>query len=105
VDLYVSQLNFVFGEAAVDGRISIISLYRLRPEYYGTPQNGELLTERAVKEAIHELGHTFGLHHCPDPRCVMCFSNSIADTDRKSAGFRGECAEQLRSKLQSLKKA
>lgn len=95
VDLYVPQLNFVFGEAAVDGAVCLISLYRLRPEFYGRPPDTRLFTERAVKEAVHELGHTFGLRHCSSPRCVMYFSNSIADTDRKSAEFCGECAERL----------
>jgi len=99
VDLYVPQLNFVFGEAAVDGRVCVISLYRLRPEFYGRPPDMRLFTERAVKEAIHELGHTFGLRHCRNPRCVMYFSNSIADTDRKSAEFCEECAERLSLRL------
>ena len=99
VDLYVPQLNFVFGEAAVDGRVCVISLYRLHLEFYGRPPDRRLFTERAVKEAIHELGHTFGLRHCRNPRCVMYFSNSIADTDRKSAEFCDECAEKLGLRL------
>lgn len=102
VDLYVPDLNFVFGEAAVDGRVCVISLYRLRPEFHGEPTDERLFTERAVKEAVHELGHTFGLRHCPDPHCVMHFSNSIWDTDRKSSEFCKETAKQLRSKLSAL---
>lgn len=102
VDLYVPQLNFVFGEATIDGRTSIISLWRLHPEFYGRETDEFLLAERAVKEAVHELGHTFGSRHCPDPRCVMRFSNRIEDTDRKSAEFCGECAESLRARLRLL---
>ena len=104
-DLYVPQLSFVFGEAAVDGRVCIISLYRLRPEFYGRPPDELLFVERAAKEAIHELGHTFGLRHCPDQRCVMYFSNSIRDTDRKSAEFCAESAEHLEFQLDALKAA
>ena len=105
VDLFVPQLNFVFGEAAVDGRAGVISLCRLRPEFYGQAPNEELFAERAVKEAVHELGHTLGLRHCSNPGCVMRFSNSIEDTDRKSVRFCGDDALRLAQKLHPLRVA
>ncbi len=95
VDLYVPSLNFVFGEAEKPGRVGVISLTRLRPQYYGQPEDKQLFTERMIKEAIHELGHTFGVWHCLYPTCVMFFSNSLADTDRKSSEFCSRCAKQL----------
>ncbi len=100
VDLFVPGLNFVFGEAQCPGKVALISLYRLRPEYYGDLPDRSLFFERAKKEAVHELGHTFGLHHCKNSRCVMSFSNSIAETDAKGLGFCNECAQRLRSKLE-----
>jgi len=90
-DLYVPHLNFVFGEAECPGRTAIISLHRLKPEFYGHPSNRTLFVERSVKEAVHEVGHTFGLRHCYDPLCVMLFSNSILDTDRKKSTFCEKC--------------
>jgi len=94
-DLYVSSLNFVFGEARCPGKAALISLWRLKPEFHEKPSNMELFVERVTKEAVHELGHTFGLRHCPDPFCVMYFSNSIFDTDRKQSLFCGKCQMKL----------
>lgn len=91
VDLYVQGLNFVFGEAELNGHFAIISLARLRQSFYGLPDDKALFFERVQKEAVHELGHTFGLNHCPNPDCVMHFSNSLGDTDRKSASFCLRC--------------
>lgn len=90
-DLYVNGLNFVFGEAELGGQYAIISLARLHQSFYGLPEDRSLFLERAIKEAIHELGHVYGLRHCPNPECVMHFSNSIADTDRKSSSFCRNC--------------
>jgi archaemetzincin len=87
VDLFVPELNFVFGEATFPGKTALISLSRLKPEFYGEPPNVALLVERAVKEAVHEVGHTLGLKHCPHASCVMHFSNSLADTDKKQKLF------------------
>ncbi len=92
-DLFVPGLNFVFGLA--HGNTTVIALIRLRPEYYGEERNAGLYRERALKEAIHELGHTFGLAHCPDIRCVMHFSNNLADTDIKDPGLCGVCSARL----------
>ena len=91
VDLYVPRLNFVFGEAQCLGRVAIISLCRLEPEFYGKPANRELFVERSKKEAVHEIGHTLGLGHCHNPACVMFFSNTIQMTDRKKCKFCSGC--------------
>lgn len=94
-DLYVPELNFVFGEADMLSGVVIISLTRLRQEFYGLPADRMIFRKRAVKEAVHELGHACGLDHCDDPGCIMYFSNSIDDTDRKGPGFCLPCKERL----------
>ncbi|MCS7112598.1 MAG: archaemetzincin family Zn-dependent metalloprotease [Candidatus Bathyarchaeota archaeon] len=98
LDLYVPGLNFVFGQAESPGNYAIVSLHRLRPEFYGEETDSNLLAERLLKEAVHELGHTYGLRHCLNPRCVMRFSNSILEVDAKSCRFCDTCRAEL-SKL------
>ena len=93
VDLYVPDLNFVFGLAAGIG--TLISVTRLRQEFYGLPEDRALFSRRILTEAVHELGHTFGLGHCRNARCVMFFSNSLIDTDRKGPDFCPVCATRL----------
>jgi archaemetzincin len=92
-DLYVPELNFVFGEAS--RRVAAISLIRLRQEFYNLPQGQSLFHKRMLTEAVHELGHTYGLGHCGNPRCVMFFSNSLTDTDRKGSEFCPKCKSKL----------
>jgi archaemetzincin len=92
-DLYVPELNFVFGEASQ--RVAVISLTRLRQEFYNLPQDQSLFHKRALTEAVHELGHTYGLGHCGNSRCVMFFSNSLIDTDRKGSEFCLKCKSNL----------
>jgi len=95
VDLFVPQLNFVFGEADVINGNAIISLCRLRPEFYGLKPDPDLLRERTVKESIHEIGHTYNMTHCENPECVMFFSNNIRETDAKTKVFCKECQKML----------
>jgi len=95
IDLYAAGLNFIFGQADIATGTAVISLYQLRQEYYGMPPNEALFLDRALKEAVHELGHTFGLEHCSNEKCVMHFSNSLADTDWKQAAFCSRCRPKL----------
>jgi archaemetzincin len=95
VDLYVHGLNFIFGQADLQHGITIISLIRLKQEFYGFPPDRKLFYLRMLKEAVHELGHTYGLDHCTDYRCVMYFSNSLQDTDRKGVDFCRKCKGKL----------
>ena len=91
VDLYVPNYNFVFGEAGCPGNVALISLFRLKPQFYGEPPNELLFHERALKEAVHEIVHALGVEHCSNPSCVMHFSLSMKDTDIKSVKFCDDC--------------
>jgi archaemetzincin len=83
IDIFSQGLKYVFGEANVIGKVALISLWRLKPEFYRDKPNLSLYILRAQKEAMHEIGHTLGIQHCPHSLCVMHFSNSIFDTDYK----------------------
>lgn len=101
-DIFVPELNFVFGEAVCPGKVALISLWRLKPEFYGDGHDVELFYARAVKEAVHELGHTFGLQHCSLSSCVMHFSNGISDTDVKHGLFCNKCYSQVKTSIKRL---
>jgi archaemetzincin len=90
-DLFVPVLTFVFGEAQLEGNCAVISVARLHEEFYGLPPRDDLLRERLVKEGAHELGHTFGLRHCADWRCVMTSSHAVERLDVKGADFCSTC--------------
>jgi archaemetzincin len=95
VDLFIPILTFVFGEAQLGKCAAVISTHRLRQSFYGLPDDEKLFYERCEKEAIHELGHTFELIHCPKFDCVMHFSNSIEQIDLKQNTFCSDCAAKI----------
>lgn len=101
LDLYVPVLTFVFGEAQLDGRCALVSLHRLREEFYGLPPSNDQLHERLFKEAVHELGHTFGLRHCDDWQCVMACTHVVERLDTKSAEFCPACRRVVAAAIHS----
>jgi archaemetzincin len=102
-DLFVPILTFVFGEAELGGRMALVSLKRLDDRFYGLPHRRDMLLDRLVKEAVHELGHTYGLRHCPDWRCVMTSSHGVEKLDIKTAVFCNECAKHVNKVLPKKK--
>ena len=99
VDLFIPILTFVFGEAQLGGKVGIVSLTRLRQEFYGLPSNEEILQRRLIKEIKHELGHTFGLLHCSSRECVMSFAPNILAVDQKGMTFCASCKDFLLKNL------
>jgi archaemetzincin len=99
-DLFIPMLTFIYGQAQLGGAVALLSLARLRQEFYGMPPDADLLVERAHKVALHELGHTFGLVHCRDNTCAMALATNIRQVDLKSARYCNDCgalvAEDMR---------
>lgn len=101
VDLFIPVLTFVFGEAQLEGRAAVVSTHRLRNEAYGLPEDEMVLMDRLDKEAVHELGHTYGLVHCSSVSCVMRSSTYVEEIDLKTAEFCPSCREEIRARLDS----
>lgn len=95
VDLYIPILTFVFGEAQLGGRCGVVSVHRLRQEFYGLPPDPELLRQRLLKETVHELGHTLELTHCEDYGCVMAASHSVEWIDVKDSYLCSACEKRV----------
>lgn len=107
VDIYASRVNFVFGQAFLNGKACVISTHRLDPNFYANDggcnedvdvaKNRLTLIERVKKETIHEIGHTLGLKHCDDRGCVMSFSPGIEEVDAKGMDICEKCSGSLNS--------
>ena len=103
VDLFIPVLTFVFGEAQVGGPAAVVSTARLRLLANGRAAAPGVLEARLLKECLHELGHTFGLVHCPDGACLMSRSNSVLEVDRKRTAFCRDCRQRLRKSQKERK--
>lgn len=97
-DLYKTSHRYIFGDADEQRRIAVISLHRLRSEFYGEDADSNTLFQRTLKEAVHELGHAAGLKHCYNARCAMYYSNSIFETDNKMPYFCEVCDKRSRAR-------
>lgn len=95
VDLFIPILTYIFGQAFLNGRAGIASIYRLSNERYGIKPDEKIFVDRIRKEVIHELGHTFGLIHCNNSTCVMRSSTYVEDIDQKGHQLCGKCRSDL----------
>jgi len=103
MDLFIPILTHVYGEAQLGGKACIVSTFRLK-EGLSPVSLRETYPVRVVKEAIHELGHTFNLRHCQDPACIMHYCRSVRDVDRKSDQVCRYCKVLLEDEMKRLAK-
>jgi archaemetzincin len=82
----------VYGLGALDGVPCVVSTYRLeRGEV-----SGRVVEERLVKAVNHELGHTFGIDHCPTSGCLMSdAAGTIRTVDAGDGRFCATCSARL----------
>ncbi len=102
VDLYIPILTFVFGEAQLDAQAAVVSTHRLSNVFYGLEEDRVLLLNRLEKEIIHELCHTFGLHHCRQFECVMRSSTYVEEIDLKKTEPCSACSRLLAERVEKF---
>ena len=96
-DVYREPYNFVFGVARTYDRPALLSVARL------ASPDPKRFRERVAKEAVHELGHTLGCDNCENPECVMSFSDSVDEVDRKTSAFCRRCRVTVDFTLKRLR--
>jgi len=96
-DLYKTGHRFMFGDADRQAGIVVVSLHRLRPEFYGEEADQNALFQRALKESVCQLGRAIGLKGCYDARCAMHHSASVFETDNKMSHYCEQCDKRSRA--------
>jgi len=112
-DLYKGNLDYVFSLASPFPKIAVISIMRMHPHFNEdyflkglkkrksgkfpllmqklNSAEKKLYYERILKEAVHGIGHTFGLLHCNSTSCIMYPSIASEDIDSKNIVFCRAC--------------
>jgi archaemetzincin len=94
-DLYPEDTwNFVFGQASLENRVGVWSLWRLERDGYKLT-NADRFLDRTLKIAAHETGHMFSMRHCKKYECLMSGTNSLDETDRRPLDTCPECTMKI----------
>jgi archaemetzincin len=94
-DLYPGDTwNYVFGQASLEKRVGVWSLWRLEKEN-GRLADKKLFLDRTLKVAMHETGHMFSMRHCTKYECLMSGTNHLAETDRRPLDTCPECTMKI----------
>ena len=90
-DLYPDDsMNYVFGQASLENRVGVWSLYRLDDN-----ANYDTFLRRTLKIAAHETGHMFSMRHCTKYECVMSGTNHLGETDSRPIDACPECMAKI----------
>jgi len=94
-DLYPEDTwNFVFGQASLENRVGVWSLWRLERD--GRKKAGtDRFLDRTLKIATHETGHMFSMRHCKKYECLMSGTNGLEETDRRPLDTCPECTMKI----------
>ncbi|MFA6320598.1 MAG: hypothetical protein WCY36_01935 [Candidatus Omnitrophota bacterium] len=100
-DIYSQDTDFVFGIMRKPRPVALISLARLKNEFYGLAPDEKLFLDRSVKEALYQLGLAWGLEPCPNQKCIMHTAKNVSDIDKKSGRFCVECKKNMQKRYTS----
>jgi len=79
----------VMGLGTLNADASVVSTKRLH--------RGKEMDQELIKLAVHELGHNFGLPHCPDKTCIMADAEGH-DNFYRETGLCDACRKALTDK-------
>ncbi|MBU8934868.1 MAG: hypothetical protein KOO62_12845 [candidate division Zixibacteria bacterium] len=96
-DLYLPDVNTLIGHSDTLSGTAVVSLWHLRQEFYGLPEDDSKIYPRLHKEAIHQMAHLFNLSECRNSKCVNYFSRIMLDIDNKNSSFCDICRRTLTS--------
>lgn len=94
-DLYLPEKNTVLGSVDRLAGTAVMSMYHIRQEFYGLPEDEAKIQPRVYKEALHRLAGLFGLSECRNPKCVNYYSQVMLDIDSKNDRFCDVCQRKL----------
>lgn len=94
-DLYLPDENSVMGWVDKLSGAAVVTLFHIRQEFYGLPEDEGKVYPRLFKEAIHRIAHLFDLSECRNAKCVNYFSQIMLDIDHKSEKFCDICRRHL----------
>jgi archaemetzincin len=77
----------VLGLGELPGTATVISAFRCRKRARG-PEHAR---QRLAKVAVHEIGHTLGLDHCPTVGCLMEDAGGKVTTCDREYDFCARC--------------
>ena len=90
------SLLFLFGESNIKHGCALVSTHNLIPHFNEELEYNLKVSNRIIKEAIHEIGHIIiSLEHCLTADCVMRFSKNIEEIDNKSVNLCKKCQSKL----------
>jgi archaemetzincin len=81
----------VLGLANMDGSTCVMSSFRCKRK----AKNAQHARERFGKVAVHEIGHTFGLPHCPNRGCLMEDAKGSVLTSDREYDLCADCRQKL----------
>jgi len=94
-DLYLPDKNTIIGHADALSGTAVLSLWHLRQEFYGLPENDAQIYPRLYKESLHQIAHLFNVSECRNPKCVNYYSIDMQDIDDKGKNFCDICKRKM----------